>query len=117
MSVSYQIFLFLCQVGDPAKCLKISNDLMNEHHIYIQSINYPTVARGEERLRIAPTPKHTEAMMDRLVEDLSAVWADNDMAFLSPHCNNACDCQERCLQMVDYDFNKYATNVQPAAEK
>lgn len=85
---------------------------MAKHNIYIQAINFPTVARGEERLRIAPTPMHTEEMMDRLVNDLASVWADNEMDFLSPDCSNACDCQSRCINVTDYDFNKYATTVQ-----
>lgn len=104
--------VFISQVGDPAKCTKVSNDLMSKYNIYIQAINYPTVARGEERLRIAPTPMHTDEMMDRLVKDLATVWAEDEMEFLSPDCSNACDCQDRCIRVTDYDFNKYATTVQ-----
>ncbi|KAK3730651.1 hypothetical protein QZH41_008274 [Actinostola sp. cb2023] len=106
------MMLLVVMVGDPAKCTQISNDLMSKHSIYIQAINYPTVPRKEERLRIAPTPMHTEEMMDRLVNDLASVWADNNMKFLSPHCSNTCDCQDRCLRVTDYPFNRYATTVQ-----
>jgi len=60
-------------VGDPEKCTRVSNELMHFGH-YVQAINYPTVARGEERLRLAPTPFHNEAMVDRFVEDLTSTW-------------------------------------------
>lgn len=60
-------------VRDAVRCKKISDELLNEHGIYIQPINYPTVAVGEERLRIAPTPLHTDAMMSELVISLRKV--------------------------------------------
>ena len=49
---------------------------MDRYSIYIQSINYPTVARGTERLRIAATPYHTSEMIDQLVDALKQVWQD-----------------------------------------
>ncbi len=52
------------------------NHLLNRYSIYIQSINYPTVERGTERLRIAATPYHTSQMIDQLVEALKQVWKD-----------------------------------------
>ena len=61
-------------VRDAVKCKKMSDMLMNEYGMYIQSINYPTVAVGEERLRIAPTPLHTDAMMSDLVVALRKVF-------------------------------------------
>ncbi|OQR77669.1 5-aminolevulinate synthase [Tropilaelaps mercedesae] len=60
-------------VGDPAACTKVSNELMQFGH-YVQAINYPTVARGEERLRLAPTPFHDEEMVDRFVQDMCEAW-------------------------------------------
>lgn len=61
-------------VRDAKLCKKMSDMLLNDYNIYIQPINFPTVAVGEERLRIAPTPLHTDAMMFDLVEALRKVF-------------------------------------------
>ncbi|XBQ16984.1 MAG: 5-aminolevulinate synthase [Oceanicaulis sp.] len=63
-------------VGDPVKCKRISDWLMARHGIYVQPINYPTVPKGSERLRITPSPVHTEDDIDRLVAALSELWSE-----------------------------------------
>ncbi|WP_315757578.1 MULTISPECIES: 5-aminolevulinate synthase [unclassified Bradyrhizobium] len=61
-------------VGNPEKCKQASDLLLEEHGIYIQPINYPTVAKGAERLRITPSPYHDDGLIDRLAEALLQVW-------------------------------------------
>jgi 5-aminolevulinate synthase len=61
-------------IGDPVKCRMISNILMDDWGIYVQPINYPTVPKGTERLRITPGPLHSDADIDHLVTALDALW-------------------------------------------
>jgi 5-aminolevulinate synthase len=63
-------------VGDPVVCKRISDRLMEDFCIYVQPINYPTVPRGTERLRITPTPLHSDADIDHLISSLATIWSE-----------------------------------------
>jgi 5-aminolevulinate synthase len=66
-------------VGDPDLCKQASDILLDRHGIYIQPINYPTVARGTERLRITPTPAHDIRLIQQLTDAMVAVWQELDL--------------------------------------
>jgi 5-aminolevulinate synthase len=86
-------------VGDPKLVVKLANEFMSKHHIYIQPINYPTVPRGQELLRLAPTPHHSVDMMNYFVNAARQVWLDNGLELRSVQ---AVKC-EFCKRPVKHD--------------
>jgi len=66
-------------VGDPVLCKRASDLLMTKYNIYVQPINFPTVARGTERLRFTPTPLHSDNDIDTLVNAMEEIWTTLDL--------------------------------------
>ncbi|XP_045153319.1 5-aminolevulinate synthase, nonspecific, mitochondrial [Echinops telfairi] len=86
------------RVADAAKNTEVCDELMSRHHIYVQAINYPTVARGEELLRIAPTPHHTPQMMGYFLKHLVATWTRVGLE-LNPRSSAECSFCRRPLHL------------------
>ncbi len=66
-------------VGDPVLCKNLTDSLMERYSIYVQPINYPTVPRGSERIRLTPSPNHSDSDMDYLIEALNQLWGEMDL--------------------------------------
>merc|ERR1719318_881299 len=83
-------------VGDPALNSAVSDQLIKQFGHYVQAINYPTVPRGEEKLRVAPTPHHTVDMMDQFVADLTKIWTEVGLPIRpAKECSGSCTfCQK-----------------------
>lgn len=75
-------------IGNAEICKAASDRLLHKHHIYIQPINYPTVPKNTERLRVTPTPYHTDEMIGQLVEALTEVWQHLGLQFTAPNESN-----------------------------
>ncbi|XP_057218564.1 5-aminolevulinate synthase, nonspecific, mitochondrial [Triplophysa rosa] len=87
------------RVADAEKNTEVCDIMMSRYNIYVQAINYPTVARGEEMLRIAPTPHHTPQMMKYFVDKLTQTWKEVGLE-LKPHSSAECNL---CRQPLHFE--------------
>lgn len=78
------------KLGNPLHCTQISDMMIQEFGHYVQAINYPTVPRGEEKLRLAPTPYHTPEMIDQLVADMKIIWKKIGLPLKGNVCPEEC---------------------------
>lgn len=100
------------RVSNAEKNTEVCDIMMSRHNIYVQAINYPTVARGEELLRIAPTPHHTPEMMKFFVERLVTTWKEVGLE-LKPHASAECTfCQQPLhFEMMSEREKSYFTGL------
>ncbi|MET0169594.1 MAG: 5-aminolevulinate synthase [Aliihoeflea sp.] len=87
-------------VGEPDLCKQASDRLLEKHGLYIQPINYPTVPRGTERLRITPTPFHSDELIAELKDALLETWAALGIPFQSDESDAAPDRSDRVVSLV-----------------
>lgn len=79
------------KIGDPQLCSQVSDLMLRDFGHYVQAINYPTVPRGEEKLRMAPTPAHNFEMIDAMVADMKVVFEKLGMKLNGPTCSKECE--------------------------
>lgn len=97
--IIYTYVVTYCQVGDAEKCTDVSNILMSQYGIYVQAINYPTVARGTERLRLAPTAHHSRQMMDFFVQSIVSAWRAKGLPLFTTTHPKACESCKKDLSL------------------
>ncbi|CAH1153709.1 unnamed protein product [Phaedon cochleariae] len=95
------------KIGSPVHCGAVCDTLLKEKGHYIQAINYPTVAKGQEKLRLAPTPHHTRELMDKLVNDLKEVWNELKLPFTGQQCGQEC---QFCQKPILFDYYESREN-------
>ncbi|XP_051758057.1 5-aminolevulinate synthase, erythroid-specific, mitochondrial isoform X2 [Ctenopharyngodon idella] len=102
------------QVGDAAKNSKVCDILLEKHNIYVQAINYPTVPRGEELLRLAPSPFHNPIMMNYFVEKLLDVWQEVGLPLNGPAMASCTFCDRPLHFDLMSEWEKsYFGNMEP----
>uniref|UniRef100_A0A9J8BQD1 5-aminolevulinate synthase n=1 Tax=Cyprinus carpio carpio TaxID=630221 RepID=A0A9J8BQD1_CYPCA len=102
------------RVGNAAKNSQVCDTLLEKHNIYVQAINYPTVPRGEELLRLAPSPFHNPIMMDYFVEKLLEVWQEVGLPLNGPAMASCTFCDRPLYFDLMSEWEKsYFGNMEP----